>query len=159
MNLVNQWLDEVIADLKTNYIQMGLKASGKWGEELDPKVEQTQTGIKAKVLGLDYTEWIANGRQPNKDQSKARGFAAWASKPNGAIYNWCKAKGVDTVAAFPIALKIAKKGWQVPNTYNKGGLVTDVINETKIKSLTDRFMIYYLENARSEVIKQWQLPA
>ncbi|MGD1842239.1 MAG: hypothetical protein ACFB0B_15285, partial [Thermonemataceae bacterium] len=45
------------------------------------------------------------------------------------LFEWCRARNVPVEARFAIAKKIHKEGWDVPNAYNVGGVLSDVFTE------------------------------
>jgi hypothetical protein len=97
---------------------------------------------------------MVNGREPNKDQSKVKGFAWFASRPEeGFIWKWCKEKNIDVNASYPIALKIAKEGITVPNRFYDGKFISDVVNDKRIDDLINSFNALYLSSVRTELIK------
>jgi len=151
-DIVNKWLIDTKKDLFNNYIKLGLKASGDWGNSLESKSEVTSTTINAKILANDYTEQLENGRQPNKNQSPEalKAWVGWAGST--FLDKWVKDKGIN-VNPYAVAWKIAREGWKVPNRYNKGGLVSDVITNDKIKELTSQLLLFKVDQIKSDVIK------
>ena len=124
------WTDSIITDLKSEYSSQGRKASGNWANLLSSKITETENSTTIEIYGASYTQWMEEGREPNSNQDNVKGFAAWASNPeDGFIYNWCQDKGISTTAAFPIALKIGKEG------FDGKPLVSKVISAEKIKEL------------------------
>lgn len=79
----------------------------------------------------------------------------------GIILRWVEQKGIQVENkksfAYLVARKIDRDGVKVPNQFNSGGLVSNVITDEKILGFTKRLTTYFLESARSEVIKTWQL--
>lgn len=153
MKQLSDFLDELISELKTNYNQLGLKASGRWEKELEQKVEVTSAGYKGSILGMDYTYWLENGRGKTSEGKKGRLY--------GLILKWVEQKGIQVENkksfAYLVARKIDREGIKVPNQFNAGGLVSNVITDQKILGFTKRLSTYFLESARSEVLKAWQL--
>ena len=86
--------------------ELNMNASGKWIASLETERRSNNEGF---IRGIDYSYWLAKGRNPNSDQSPEalRAWAVWAG--NTFIKDWVQAKGL---AANPIAvaMSIAKKG-------------------------------------------------
>jgi hypothetical protein len=132
---VESWTQSIIADLKSEYVSINRKASGNWANLLSYKIKDNNNGVDIDIYGAFYTRWMEDGRSPNSNKKNNKGFAAWASQSDssnggGFIYTWCQDKGIDTKFAFPIALKIAEKG------YEGKPLVNRIINEESVKQLT-----------------------
>jgi hypothetical protein len=152
--IVDTWLQGIEKDLIKNYKRLGLKASGDWEKSVESKSSESRGTVKASILANDYTQYMENGRRPNKDQSEdaIRRWVGWAG--NTIIKDWLKDKGLQNkLNPFAVAYKIATEGIKVPNKYNKGGLVSDVITDEKLKELGDSLTLSYVESFRSEIIK------
>lgn len=130
----NGWANDTIEDLKQNYIDLGLKASGDWEKELEQKTTVTSSNVNVKIVGAFYTEYLVNGRSPNKNQDddSIRAFAGWAGST--WLNDWVVQEGIDA-SPFAIAYKIARQGVTVPNANNPGTLLSDVLTENRIKFL------------------------
>lgn len=126
--VINGWLDETQKGLIDNYYRLKLKASGNWPNQLEQFQKETGKGYEIGIKGEKYTGAIEFGRLPNKNQSTEaiKKWVGWAGST--FIKKWGKDKGID-INPFAVAYKIAKQGWRVPNRYNAGGLVDDVVKE------------------------------
>ena len=150
--IISTWLDGVQKDLTINYNRLGLKASGGWPKQLEPVQEIEQGHIRVGMLGANYTQWIENGREKNRDQSK-EGLRAWVGWAGSTfLKQWVKDKKVD-VSPYAVAYKIAREGWKVPNQYNAGGLVSDVITKGRIQELNRKLLFSVIEDFKSDVLK------
>lgn len=122
------FMNKSITNLKANADRLGLTYTGKYKNELEYKIEDGGSTTKYQIFGAAHTDYIINGRGPNRDQSVES-----AKKLYPIALEWAKTKGpsVDNVKqfAFRVALKWVYKGIQVPNQYNPGTAVSDVINE------------------------------
>lgn len=154
--IVNEWLDEVKEELIKNYDKLGLRASGRWADSLEPKVEQKSDVTRAIMLGEEYTGALEKpGRKPT---SKKQGGIL-----RGLIRKWIDDKGIipkgniskDSLA-FLITRKIHEKGIKVPNKYNKGGLVSNVVTKEKVQELIDKIGLFYQGQLKSNLIKTLQ---
>ncbi|MFA7361921.1 MAG: hypothetical protein WC139_12890 [Candidatus Kapaibacterium sp.] len=133
-----------------SYKDKGLKASGKFERDLEVVITESGSLIKAKLLGSYHSYFMQYGRRPNSDQSlsQARGLGK-------ILEQWVKDKGI-SVNPYAAAWKIVHEGIKVPNSYNPGGVVSDVANETWLKGISDRLISRQTELIRSEILKIWQ---
>ena len=144
----DEWLTGAKEDLKGNYIKLGLKASGNWGEELESKVSETSNGFKGILLGLPYTGIMVDGRTPNKDQSNLKAWVGWAGST--FLKDWVQQKGL-SINPFAVAWKIGREGINVPNENNSGTLISDAITNDKISELTKSMADVMSVNLRSDL--------
>lgn len=139
--------------LKPKFIELGMNASGKWLNSLEPRV---LNGV-GEIWGMDYTYWLNNGRGPNKDQSpeKLKAWAYWYGI--NVIKPWATAKGLVLDSPIGVAYSIAKKGTKnrpdrddfmdvlqskevSDYIYSKIGAAINVeLNKILIKQLNDNF--------------------
>ena len=149
--IVNKWLADVEKDLVANYDKLGLRASGDWAKSLEPFTEINPGKIRLGMLGNNYTQWIENGRGPNKDQSE-KGLAAWVRWAGSTfLKKWVEDKPLN-INPFGVAWKIAREGWEVPNRFNAAGLVSDVVTRKRMRELNRSLMLSLVENFKSEII-------
>ena len=146
VEIVENWNKEIESGLKANYKRLGLRASGKWERELDTEVQTTSTGVRSTIYGMNYTEQLSIGRKKG------------SFPPIDAIKDWIKDKGIkpngistDSLA-FLIGRKIKEQGIKVPNKYNAGGLVSDVLNEKSVALLGKEVGFAFVEQSRSEIV-------
>lgn len=116
-------------DLIKAYDAKGMRASGKFAETLEVKVQ----GLTAQLWGEDYSQQLETGR-------KAGRFP-----PTDAIEQWIKDKGIAnriqgeisiSSLAFLIARKIARNGWK---REEHGGveLISEVVTDARIQKIID----------------------
>lgn len=147
------WVDETKKDLIENYTRLGLRASGKWATELEDEISEKDNVLHVKIKGADYTYQLENGRLPNKNQDP-KALKAWVGWAGSTfLKQWVSDKGIN-ISPFAVAWKIARKGIKVPNTYNKGGLVSDVITNEKVNELVNSIGIATLASLKSDVINE-----
>lgn len=151
---IDTWLDVARQDLVNNYNQMGLRASGQWERELEPKTTIEQDKYHAKMLGMNYTYYLEHGRGP----STKKGGGNISLKD--AIRKWIDDKGItpngitkDSLA-YLIARKIHTQGIRVPNAFNKGGLVANVITKERVDELIKGVSFIFVENFKSTILKE-----
>jgi hypothetical protein len=151
-DIVNTWLDDMQRDLISNYNRLGLRASGAWADSLE-QFKDVQAGkLKIGILANDYTTYLENGRNPNKNQTPEalKSWVGWAGST--FLDKWVQDKKINA-NPFAIAWKIAREGWRVPNQHNAGGLVSDVVTREKVYELNRKLVFFYADNLKSDVIK------
>ena len=136
LEISQKWSAGRIEALKNNYLKMGLQASGNWPKQLKDEVTQKGSNINISIYGEQYTGALINGRSRNKnnDKESLRKFAGWAGST--FIAKWVKDKGLN-LNPYAVAYSIGEKGINVPNKYNTGKLISDVINEKSINDLVN----------------------
>ena len=144
----NFWTDQEVMDVMQDvidlfliprYNELGMRASGEWEQSL----EANRTDInRAVIRGRFYSEFLAKGRNPNKDQSPEaiRRWAVWAGKT--FIKDWAEQKGV-TADPIAIAYNIAKNG---TSWTRKGG--SDLL-----EVLTEPATIEYVRARLGKILK------
>ncbi len=154
---IDTWLDEAKQDLIRNYNQMGLRASGQWERELEPRTKIEQDRYHAIMLGMDYTYYLEKGRGPTKGGGGRKGPSLYFM-----IRKWIDDKGIvaDGISrnslAYLITRKIHTQGIKVPNQFNKGGLVNNVITRQRINELAKDLSLIYIEDIKSSILKDLQ---
>lgn len=149
------WLTETKFMLIKEYDSRGHRASGNWANELEDKITTTNNGYNASILGTKYTGIMETGRKPNINQDKGsiKAWVGWAG--NTFIKDWVNRKGL-SINPFAIAYKIAREGIKVPNHYNPGNLISDVITNERIEKLSNSISNIIVTNLKSDVIKQFK---
>ena len=145
MREVQEWLNETTTALVENYNRLGLRASGEWEQSLKGTQEETETGIKVIISGSKYTEQLSIGRRPGK------------MPPRQVILNWIREKNIQSelkpqTLAYLIQRKIGTEGIKVPNKYNAGGLVTDVLTTERINDLIKNVGNVILAKQKSDIL-------
>ena len=129
-------------DLIKAYDAKGMRASGKFAESLEVKVQ----GLTAQLWGEDYAQQLETGRKSGK------------FPPINAIEQWIKDKGIVnqiqgqisiSSLAFLIARKIAQSGWK-REQYGGVELISSVVTDERIQKIIDEVgaeqaMIYTTE--------------
>lgn len=149
---IQSWQKEIIQYLEKNYLRLKLKASGNWTKQLESFYSEEKNRYDFGILGEKYTSFIEYGRLANLNQtpSAIRKWVGWAGST--FIKQWTKDKGIPEIASYAIAYKIARQGWKVPNRFNAGGLVSDVITEKRIDTLVDNVFGAKLLEVKTELI-------
>lgn len=129
-------------DLIKAYDAKGMRASGKFAESLEVKVQ----GLTAQLWSEDYAQQLETGRKSGK------------FPPINAIEQWIKDKGIAnriegqisiSSLAFLIARKIANEGWK-RQEYGGVELISSVVTDERIQKIIDEVgaeqaMIYTTE--------------
>jgi hypothetical protein len=150
---IDAWLNESKSDLIKNYDRLGLRASGQWAKDLETKTEVNKHTYKIKILGSNYTGVLETGRKPNENQGSLKAWVGWAGST--FLKDWVKRKGINA-SPYAIAWKIGREGIKVPNQYNLGGLVSDVMTRDRIDKLINDIGLVVLGDIKSDVIKQFK---
>lgn len=123
-------------DLIKAYDAKGMRASGKFAETLEVKVN----GLTAQLWGENYAQQLETGRQPD-----GSGTGPQWSNPTEDIIQWIKDKGIAnriqgeisiSSLAFLILRKIRTSGWK---RQQHGGveLISEVITDERIQKIID----------------------
>ena len=153
--IIRVWLGETRGDLIDNYLTLGLRASGKWSESLESFQSKIGNSHNLGMIGQDYTEYLELGRLPNKNQGEEalRAWVGWAGST--FLKQWVKDKGLPH-NPFAVAWKIARSGWNVPNRFNAGGLVSDIITDEWVGVLSKRLANVEITNLKSDILKEFK---
>lgn len=106
--------------LIARYDELQLRASGKYEEEMYSEV----TATKAIMWGPGHAEYMENGRGTGYVSPKI--IEEWIEVKKGLPADMVENK---VSASFAIAHNINKNGIQVPNTFNRGKVISAVIDE------------------------------
>jgi len=150
--IISNWLAETRTALQKNYFEMGLDASGQWAKSLQEFQSQDKSLIKLGITGEKYTGALEYGRRPNANQSDEaiKNWVGWAGST--FLKQWTKDKGITEGVSYAIAYKIAREGWQVPNTHNRGGLVSNVMTKERYYDLMKPLTLHYIEEIKTDMI-------
>lgn len=126
-------------------------ASGKWKNTLGVRSE-TSKGV---ITGMDYTQFLIDGRKPNKDQSPEAlsHFARWAG--HYIFKPWIQNKGLN-LNPYAVAYIIAKEGTKI---HKEGGsdfleiLESKEVQEFILKKLGDKITVRVVNDLRNELKK------
>ena len=131
---------------------MGLKTSGNWERELETRVRIDFSSVNVKFLGSRYTEQLVNGRRRNatQDQERLRAFVGWAGST--WLKDWVNRKGLD-INPYAVAWKIGREGIEVPNKYNPGTLVSDVLNRREVNLFVNEIGGEIVGQLKSDLVK------
>lgn len=147
--IIDNWASDVIGDLIKNYDLLGLRASGKFAKGLTFK----STSNRLIVYSEPHAIFMENGRGPSSGgKSSGRSLKE-------IIRDWIDDRGItpkdiskDSLA-FLIARKIHRQGIQVPNKYNRGKVITSVLNDQRIDQLIDQIKDNEVDFLRTDLTK------
>jgi hypothetical protein len=145
--IYKKYLDILRLKLIAKYNELGLKASGKYEQALEGVVK----GNTMTMYGAYHSQFMEYGRSSGR------------FPPRSAIEEWIDTKqGLPQIFrdkkksfAFLIARKIATEGIVVPNEYNAGGIISDVVNDFLGDDLDAMFQElgeFYLARITSDVV-------
>jgi hypothetical protein len=137
--LIESEFDQTTMDLVKQHRDLGLRASGAYERSLESRVTEQGENIHAVIMGAEHVIYMEEGRRPNKRQD--RGMIAFIYIK---LLDWMKVKGVTDINPWMAARKIVREGIKVPNKYNKGGVISGVINEKWMDELNDK--IFAIQN-------------
>ena len=151
-SLIQAWIKDTETSLIANYNRMGLKASGNWPSTLRSEITERTGGFRVTMLGAAYTGVMESGRKPNPNQN-AESLKAWVGWAGSTfLKKWVQDKGINA-NPYAVAWKIARQGITVPNRFNAGGVVSDVITRERIGELVRDMTLFMIGNIKSDVIK------
>lgn len=146
-SIYEKYLERLRIKLITKYDELGLRASGEFEDELEGEI----TKSSMIMWGAPHSYYMEKGRG-------AGGFP-----PLKAIEDWIEVKqGIPAIFeekkrqfAFIIARKIAQEGITVPNQFNKGKLIEDVVNDflaDDIYEMLEELGDVFLSRIRADVV-------
>ena len=121
---------DIVKDLQNSMSSKGLNASGKTSKSIASKVEETLTKAILTITANRSIGALQHGRRPGR------------MPPRDAIREWIDSKPISLTGgmtkdqlAYLIQRKIGREGIKVPNRFNPGGVISDVINDELINSI------------------------
>ena len=118
----------------------GHNASGKWLDSLSVRAEPN----KGVISGTEYTQFLIDGRGPNKDQ-KPEAINNWARWYGSNVFKpWAESKGL-SLNPYAVAYSIARTGTKI---YKEGGSdFLKVLESEEVKKyVLDRLGIFIKAN-------------
>lgn len=138
-------------DLIRAYDAKGMRASGKFADSLEVRVE----GLTAQLWGEDYAQQLETGRKSGR------------FPPIDAIKKWIEEKGIASriqgeisvsSLAFLIARKISREGWK-REQFGGVELISQVVTDQRMQKIIDEVgaeqaLIYTTEI--TNMIEEWR---
>ena len=121
-----QVVEQIKKEIFESYVSKGLVASGEFGRDL----KVNDLGDRVTITAPHYVVQMEQG------------WKAGSFPPVSAIKKWIQDKNrtvganIPEEAAFAIAYVMKRDGIKVPNKFNGGGVVSDIINPERVKRLT-----------------------
>lgn len=126
-DIIKKYSAKIIDNIKESIDRKGLNASGKAKKSLKDESSPGQL----LITGADHIYYMQNGRKPNRDKSLSSIRAMYP-----IMLDWVNDKGITKGSeaetkrfAYLAGRKIVLKGIDVPNKFNPGGVVSDVVND------------------------------
>ena len=150
-----KYLEILRKKLIKKYDELGLRASGKYADELEPSILPN----KMIMLGSLHSGVMETGRRSGKfpPYNPATGtfdeIAEWIETKSGlpAIFKEKKKE-----FAFLIARKLANEGIKVPNTFNKGNVISAVVDDflaVDIAKMLEELGDVWLITIKADILK------
>jgi len=135
--ILDDYGEKIVNGLRQSMQDKGLMASGDTARSIEYKVEENAV-ISLTVLAHLALIILETGRGPNKGGGKSSGGGLRAG-----IERWVETKPIipfdpkmtKDQLVFLIVRKIAREGIKVPNRFNPGGVITDVIDDNLIEKI------------------------
>lgn len=150
-----KYLEILRIKLIKKYDELGLRASGKYADALEAKTEPN----KLIMFGSPHSGVMEFGRRAGKfppynpETGTFDQIAEWIETKQGlpAIFKEKKKQ-----YAFLIARKIAREGIRVPNEYNKGEVISSVVDDflaNDISLMLEELGDIFLARIKSDVLQ------
>lgn len=135
-SLINEVLTDVVEMyLKPKFIELGMNASGQWLRSLEVRTSLN----RGEIWGMDYTQYLVNGRRPGNRPPIAP-LVEWVQNKFGYVGQ----QAIST--AFAIANKIAKEG---TDYYPEGTDLLEVLNSREVMEfINNRIGEYIIEDTK-----------
>lgn len=123
-NFFEDFMEMLKLKLIAKYDELGLRASGKYAEELEAEITETNL----RMWGAIHSTYMENGRDagPSDYRKIAPFMLQWIEVKDGLPSIFYEKKHS---MAFAIAHKVANEGITVPNEFNKGEVISAVVND------------------------------
>lgn len=135
-SIINEVLTDVVEMyLKPKFIELGMNASGQWLRSLEVRTSLN----RGEIWGMDYTQYLVNGRRPGNRPPIAP-LVEWVNNKFGYVGQQA------TSTAFAIANKIAKEGTEY---YPDGTDLLEVLNSREVTEfINERIGDYIIEDTK-----------
>lgn len=145
--VLQTWLEDRVKEIK-EAVDKNFKATGKTRDSITSRVE----GDSGIIEGSSILHFGEFGRAATSESKKGRLY--------GIILEWIRIKGIkprsadmsEKTLAFLIARKIDNEGIKVPNNYNRGEILSSVINPESVQELVEEFGELLVGEFESELL-------
>lgn len=126
-NKAQEVTDKILATYHSSF-----KASGRFGDALEFRIEETEGGLRAGIYALDYVDSLQDGSPPTNFTYEQ-------------ALEWIDNKGIfvnnEKQFASNVSKQVMEQGYRVPSEHNPRPIL-----ESAIKSLDDfRFVNDFIE--------------
>jgi len=150
----------IIRDLILSYDEKGLRASGKFADSLKGELINLPNKYELLITGEEYAGAMEHGRSPSTggDGSLKAIIRQWIDDKK-----IIPKKGISKDSlAFLITRKIHQEGITVPNQFNKGKVIEDVLIgngkfENPLERIRSKFNDIYVSNIYSDIVKNLKI--
>lgn len=136
LKVVKKWSAKTESAMKRILSSKG-KGNSRLYKQLKLIVRPKQNSIEISTGLPDYAVFVDKGRHPGKQP------------PLKSIIAWCKSKGIEKSAAFPIARKIGERGIKPTNFMKPFSQFRDLIEE-----LTKTAVVVIKEDIKENIKKK-----
>ncbi|MFC5046308.1 hypothetical protein ACFSTE_13275 [Aquimarina hainanensis] len=152
--IYNKYLESLRVKIIAKYDELGLRASGKF-----------ERGLEKEIKGDTLTMWSEKHAIFMEHGRSSGGFPVVSE-----IEEWIEVKDSLPIEfkenkrrfAFIIARKIAREGITVPNTYNKGEVISSVVKDflaDDLRKMIEELGDIYSRKAQSDVVELFKQAA
>jgi hypothetical protein len=155
-DVLSAWFAEREKELISNYKSKGLRASGRFENELHSEISADGGVMKAPL----YAETMVKGRKPTSSSTGS------GKSLVDVIKQWISDKGItpsgnisSNSLAFLIARSIHSKGtllYRGDKSYNDGNLLIDTFTQEKINNLNSEIGSFYVTSLQQQIKDTWQ---
>lgn len=143
-----KYLERLKQKLIAKYDELGLRASGKYERELRSVV----VGNKLTMYGSFHSQFMEHGRETGKFPPR-QVISDWIDTKQGlpAIFREKKNQFI-----YLISRKIAEQGIQVPNEFNRGAVISSVVDDflaNDIFEMVQELGEVWLPRIKSDVVQ------
>ena len=143
--IVQKYADEIVRKLIELYDEMGLRASGKFAEDLETQIHDS---TKLIILGSKHSGAMESGIRPsNSKYGPVRAIRQWLDDKKNLPPSMLRDK---KRVAFAIARKIANEGTKY---FQDGGteLISSVITPERIQRIIDKVSKFKVNEFVSDI--------
>ena len=137
----------LVRDLQKSFKDKKLSATGRTARSI--REEVSDSGFR--ITGPLHIEALVFGRGPSKRRGGSGSEPLWR-----ALQKWARAKGIN-INPYAAAKKIHKFGIKVPNRYNDGKVISDVINEKRVDEIASSILDFRTKQFTSQVIDKFNI--
>jgi hypothetical protein len=147
--IYRKYMEQLKQKLIAKYDELGLRASGSYEESLEYEIQEN----KLIMWGAHHSIYMENGRDTGPDDyRKIAPFMLQWIETKDSLPNYFRENKHSM--AFAIAHKVATEGINVPNQFNKGEVVSSVVNDflaNDIRNMLEELGEVWLPRIRSDV--------